>query len=89
LSLYFRLFKALNQTLTTFNTLFFGFFGGFLALFIWFSGLHYSFGSVINNKIFVGEVLMILFALIGVILAVPITTWVMTLEHRRAAKLKD
>ncbi|CAM3173761.1 YibE/F family protein [Lactiplantibacillus plajomi] len=69
---------------TTFNTLFFGFFGGFLALFIWFASLHYSFGSVINNKIFVGEVLMILFSLIGVILTVPVTTWVMTLEHRKA-----
>jgi len=74
---------------TTFNTLFFGFFGGFLALFIWFSGLHYSFGNVINNKIFVAEVLMVLFALIGVILTVPVTTWVMTLEHRHATKSTD
>lgn len=75
---------------TTFNTLFFGFFGGFLALFIWFSGLHYSFGSVINNKIFVAEVIMVLFSLMGVILTVPVTTWVMTVEHRRnQGKLKD
>jgi len=74
---------------TTFNTLFFGFFGGFLALFIWFSGLHYSFGSVINNKIFVAEVLMVLFALIGVILVVPVTTWVVTIEHRRQQKHND
>lgn len=74
---------------TTFNTLFFGFFGGFLALFIWFSGLHYSFGSVINNKIFVAEVLMVLFSLIGVILVVPVTTWVMTVQHRQQAKHND
>ncbi|EIW14654.1 putative membrane protein, YibE/F family [Lactiplantibacillus pentosus KCA1] len=74
---------------TTFNTLFFGFFGGFLALFIWFSGLHYSFGSVINNKIFVAEVLMVLFSLIGVILVVPVTTWVMTVQHRQQAKHRD
>lgn len=74
---------------TTFNTLFFGFFGGFLALFIWFSGLYYSFGSVINNKIFVAEVLMVLFSLIGVILVVPVTTWVMTVQHRQQAKHND
>ena len=40
---------------TTFNTLFFGFFGGFLALSIWFLGLHYSFGTIMNNKIFRGR----------------------------------
>ncbi|TFZ25970.1 YibE/F family protein [Lactiplantibacillus plantarum] len=74
---------------TTFNTLFFGFFGGFLALFIWFAGLHYSFGSVINNKIFVAEVLMVLFSLIGVILVVPVTTWVMTIQHRQQIKHND
>jgi len=74
---------------TTFNTLFFGFFGGFLALFIWFSGLHYSFGSVINNKIFVAEVLMVLFSLMGVILVVPVTTWVMTVQHRQQIKHND
>lgn len=74
---------------TTFNTLFFGFFGGFLALFIWFSGLHYSFGSVINNKIFVAEVLMVLFSLMGVILVVPVTTWVMTVQHRQQIKYND
>lgn len=63
---------------TTFNTLFFGFFGGFLALFIWFTGVHYSFGEIFNDKIFVSEILMILFAMNSVILTVPITTWVMT-----------
>lgn len=63
---------------TTFNTLFFGFFGGFLALFIWFTGVHYSFGEILNDKVFVAEILMILFAMVSVILTVPITTWVMT-----------
>ncbi|KRN28944.1 integral membrane protein [Lactobacillus selangorensis] len=66
---------------TTFNTLFFGFFGGFLALFIWFVGLHYSLGQIFNNKIFVAELLEILFSIIGVILTVPITTWVMTRQR--------
>ncbi|QMU08183.1 YibE/F family protein [Levilactobacillus suantsaii] len=63
---------------TTFNTLFFGFFGGFLALFIWFTGVNYSFGEILNDKIFVAEVLMVLFAMFSVLLTVPITTWVMT-----------
>lgn len=62
---------------TTFNTLFFGFFGGFLALFIWFSGLHYSFGEIMNNKIFVAELIMVLVSFVGVILTVPITAFVM------------
>lgn len=63
---------------TTFNTLFFGVFGGFLALFIWFAGLHYSFGMIMNNKIFVAEMLEILLSFIGVLLTVPMTAWIMT-----------
>ena len=63
---------------TTFNTLFFGFFGGFLALFIWFTGVHYSFGEIFNDKIFVAEILMVLFSMLSVLLTVPLTTWVMT-----------
>lgn len=61
---------------TTFNTLFFGFFGGFLALFIWFYGLKYSVGQLLNDKIFVNEVMMILFSMVGVILTVPVTTFI-------------
>lgn len=67
---------------TTFNTLFFGFFGGFLALFIWFLGLHYSFGAIMNNKIFVAEMIEILIAFIGVLITVPMTAWVMTKRRK-------
>lgn len=63
---------------TTLNTLFFGFFGGFLALFIWFVGLHYRWGTVINDKVFVAEILLILFAIIGVVITVPMTAWLMS-----------
>ena len=63
---------------TTLNTLFFGFFGGFLALFIWFVGLHYRWGTVINDKVFIAEILLILFAIIGVVLTVPVTAWLMS-----------
>lgn len=71
---------------TTFNTLFFGVFGGFLALFIWFAGLHYSLGTIMNNKIFVAEMLEILISFIGVLITVPMTAWVMT---KRRGKLVD
>uniref|UniRef100_UPI00403F2583 YibE/F family protein n=1 Tax=Lentilactobacillus hilgardii TaxID=1588 RepID=UPI00403F2583 len=62
---------------TAFNTLFFGFFGGFLALFIWFVRLNYSFGQFINNKIFVSELLLTLISALGVILVIPLTIWMM------------
>lgn len=67
---------------TTFNTLFFGFFGGFLALFIWFISLHYSFGTIMNNKIFVAEMIEIFISFIGVLLTVPLTAWVMTKRRK-------
>lgn len=68
---------------TTFNTLFFGFFGGFLALFIWFMGLNYSFGEIMNNKIFVSELIMIFVSFIGVIITIPLTTLVMTRQRHK------
>lgn len=71
---------------TTFNTLFFGFFGGFLALFIWFAGLHYSLGTIMNNKIFVAEMIEILISFVGVLLTVPTTAWIMT---RRRTKITE
>lgn len=73
---------------TTFNTLFFGFFGGFLALFLWFAGLNYTVGEILNNKIFVSEMIMILTSFIGVIITVPVTSWVMTLRKKNFANEK-
>ncbi|MBT9672073.1 YibE/F family protein [Secundilactobacillus kimchicus] len=74
---------------TTFNTLFFGFFGGFLALFIWFAGVHYSLGQIINDKIFVAELLMVLFSMVGVILTIPLTTWLMTMQEAKKRKMNN
>lgn len=71
---------------TTFNTLFFGLFGGFLALFIWFAGVHYSMGEILNDKILVGEVLMVLFSMMSVIMTIPLTTWAMVASERQARK---
>ncbi|KRL00490.1 YibE/F family protein [Liquorilactobacillus capillatus] len=69
---------------TAFNTLFFGFFGGFLALFIWFIRLNYTFGEFLNNKIFVVEFLMTIISIIGVILAIPLVIWITILGRAKS-----
>ncbi|MHC0038857.1 YibE/F family protein [Pseudoneobacillus sp. C159] len=61
---------------TSANTLFFAFFGGYLALLIWFKDLAYSTGEVVNSKIFGVEMITILCAGIGVTLVIPITSWI-------------
>lgn len=67
---------------TTLNTLFFGFFGGLLALFVWFAGLDYSLGTIMNNKIFVLEMIAVLISFLAVIITVPVATWTMVWRHR-------
>lgn len=58
------------------NTLFFAFIGGYMALLIWFKDLSYSFGEIINSKIFSAEMITIMFAGIGIALIIPITSWI-------------
>ena len=58
------------------NTLFFAFFGGYLALLIWFKDLSYSIGEIINSKVFSSEMMLILCAGTGVALVIPITSWI-------------
>jgi len=58
------------------NTLFFAFFGGYLALLIWFKDLSYSIGEIVNSKVFSAEMITILCAGIGIALAIPITSWI-------------
>ncbi|WP_059106100.1 YibE/F family protein [Shouchella shacheensis] len=65
---------------TSANTLFFAFFGGYLALLIWFKDLSYSFGQIVNSKVFSAEIMTILCAGTGVALIIPITSWV-TASH--------
>lgn len=57
------------------NTLFFAFFGGYLALLIWFKDLSYSIGDIVNSKIFSSEMVLILCAGTGIALVIPITSW--------------
>ena len=60
--------------------------GGFSSLFIWFASLRYPFSQIINNKIFVGELLQVLISVIAVVLTVPMTTWVVTTRHAHRRK---
>ncbi|WP_461215294.1 YibE/F family protein [Lacticaseibacillus sp. GG6-2] len=71
---------------TALNTLFFGFFGGFSALFIWFTQLKYPLWQILNNQIFVGELIQVLFSVIAVALTVPITMWVVRRRQAQAAR---
>lgn len=57
------------------NTLFFAFIGGYLALFLWFKDLSYSFGTIVNSKIFSAEMITIFCAGIGIALVIPIAAW--------------
>lgn len=59
---------------TAMNTILFGMFGSFLPLFIWYFRLHYSLGSILNDKLFVNEALIIMYSLIAVLLTIPLTT---------------
>lgn len=64
---------------TSTNTLFFAFFGGYLALLIWFKDLSYSLGDIVNSKIFSAEMITLLSAGIGVTMVIPITSWITSL----------
>ncbi|APH06532.1 YibE/F family protein [Bacillus weihaiensis] len=68
------------------NTLFFAFFGGYLALLIWFKDLDYTLGEIINSKIFSSEIITIFCAGIGVALIIPITSWINAYFPVRARK---
>lgn len=68
----------------TFNTLFFGMFGGNLALFVLLNKLHNNFGYYLNSKIFVGECLLVLYSEIAVILVILVTTWMMVRKADRS-----
>ncbi|HIX43020.1 YibE/F [Kurthia sp. 3B1D] len=61
---------------TSANTLFFAFFGSYLALLIWFNDLSYSLGEIVNSKIFSSELITICCAGIGVTLVIPITAFI-------------
>lgn len=58
------------------NTLFFAFIGGYMGLLLWFKDLTYSFGEIINSKVFTAEMMTIFCAGIGIALIVPVAAWI-------------
>ena len=65
-------------------------FGGQLALFIWFFKLKYSFGHIINSKIFAQEFISIILGGIAVAISIPITAWITAFlikDHLDSAKM--
>ena len=63
---------------TAMNTILFGMFGSFLSLFLWYFRLGYTPGEVVNEKLFVNEALIIMYSLIGVILTVPLSSFMLS-----------
>ncbi|WP_203363110.1 YibE/F family protein [Bacillus sp. REN10] len=68
------------------NTLFFAFFGGYLGLLIWFKDLSYSFGEIINSKVFSAEIITIFCSGIGIALVIPIASWISAYSLMRRRK---
>ena len=68
---------------TSANTIYLAYFGGQLTLFFWFFKLHYSFGHIINSKIFTQEFVSILLGGIAVTISIPITAWITAFMIKR------
>ena len=64
---------------TSANTIYLAYFGGQLTLFSWFFKLNYSFGHIINSKIFAQEFISIILGGIAVAISIPITAWLTAL----------
>ena len=68
---------------TSANTIYLAYFGGQLTLFFWFFKLNYSFGHIINSKIFAQEFISILLGGIAVAISIPITAWLTAILIKR------
>jgi len=58
------------------NTILFAYIGGFMTLIIYFNKLNYTFLSIINAKIFCSEVFQSLCGGVGIVLIIPITSFI-------------
>src|SRR5699024_2745007 len=58
------------------NTLFFAFIGGYIGLLLWFRDLKYTFGEIVNSKVFSAYILTIFCAGIGIALIITIAAWI-------------
>lgn len=72
---------------TTTNTIYFAYIGGQITLFFWFGKLNYTFGEIINAKIFAAEIISILLGGIAVSIAIPITSFI-TVQLIKKSQLK-
>lgn len=73
---------------TSANTIYLAFFGGQLTLFFWFFKLKYSFGHIINSKIFTQEFIAILLGGIAVAISIPITAWITAFMIKHVSQKK-
>lgn len=71
---------------TAINTILFGFFGSFLPLFIWYQRLNYSLDQIFNDKLFIINGLIILYSLLGVVMVIPLTSWLLSKQLGQPAK---
>lgn len=69
---------------TTTNTLLFAFLSEFMTLIIWFYKCKYPILDVINNKVFVAELIKILFSASGCVIIIPITAYLMSNRLKKA-----
>ncbi|MDP4143386.1 MAG: YibE/F family protein [Bacillota bacterium] len=66
--------KDILGTMT--NTLLFAYIGGFMTLIIYFNERRYSIADIINTKIFCSQIFQILCSGIGIILIIPVTSFI-------------
>jgi uncharacterized membrane protein len=69
---------------TAVNTVMFGFMADFLSLGLWFGKLHYTFAEILNAKLFVSAMLSMLYAILGVVIVLPITMGLYLWQHRQS-----
>lgn len=72
---------------TTMNTLLFAFISEFMTLIIWYKTSSYTILEIINSKLFVSEIIKILFSAIGCILVIPITSYVTANNLKKKEKI--
>ena len=68
---------------TAVNTVLFGFMADFLSLALLFGKLHYTIGEILNAKVFTSAVLSLLYALLGVIMTLPVTMIIFKYQHQK------
>lgn len=71
---------------TAMNTVLFGFFAEFLGAALLFAKLQYTWAEIINAKLFVGTMLSVLFALLGVLLVLPMTLLYFYYQHKDSTR---